>query len=257
MNVMNRDAQHAAIARAARFAATVCPSAEVVLLAGSAARGEATPYSDLDIIALFSALPSGAYREMHRFENHDFELFAHDIQTLTYFCREIEQPSGQPVLATMVVEGTEIVSTNSSLLAHARKICANTLQSGPPALTPEALESRRYALTDLLYSLLATPDEATRIACGSALYNALSDFSLRSASQWSASGKAIPKTLNRFDPALASRFSAAFSALFADSKMQLTEELVEIVLAPYGGLLRAGFRQIAPAGWREPTVIPS
>jgi hypothetical protein len=188
---------------------------------------------------------------MHRFEDHDFELFAHDLQTLAYFCREIERPSAQPVLATMVVEGIEVLSINPPLLVQARKICAATLQAGPPILTPEALPSRRYAITDLLNSLLASSDTASRMACGSALYSALSDFTLRAAGQWCASGKAIPKTIRRFDPALAARFSAAFSALFLESSTQPAQELVEAVLAPYGGLLRAGFRQTAPAEWRD------
>jgi len=252
LSAIDRNAHHAAIARASRFAAVVCPSAEVVLLAGSASRGEATPHSDLDIVALFNALPSGAYREMYKFENHDFELFAHDFQTLTYFCREMERPSGRPALASMVVEGIEILSTNSLLLAEARKACADTLQAGPPTLTADALQSRRYAITDLLSALLGATDQTTLIACGSTLYDALSDFSLRAAGHWSASGKAIPKALGRFDPALASRFFAAFSALFTHSNLQPAEELVDLVLAPYGGRLRAGFRQEAPAEWRDP-----
>jgi len=119
---------------------------------------------------------------MYRFEERDFELFAHDIETLAYFCQEIERPSGQPVLATMVIEGVEVLSTKSPLLEHARKICLDTLQAGPAPLASEALESRRYAITDLLFALLAAPDEASRIACGSAIRRFLRLHSPRSRS---------------------------------------------------------------------------
>jgi hypothetical protein len=248
---VSQEAQQNAVALAQRFGATFYPAAEVILLAGSASRGEASPTSDYDIVALYKALPEGASREMRTFEQRDFEVFAHDLGTLAYFCRELECPSGQPVLATMIIEGIEVISTSIPLLKSARQICREALQAGPSTLSTEALQSRRYVITDLLLCLLSPQDQAIQIACGSALYAALSDFALRAGGHWSAGGKAVPRTLKAVDPALANRFAAAFSSLFCESRTGLVEELVDAVLAPYGGLFRAGFRQTAPANWRD------
>jgi predicted nucleotidyltransferase len=43
-----------------RFASAHYPNASAALLAGSAARGEATRSSDYDVVLLFDGLPEGA-----------------------------------------------------------------------------------------------------------------------------------------------------------------------------------------------------
>jgi len=160
-----------------RFASAHYPNASAALLAGSAARGEATPTSDYDVILLFNKLPEGAWREMVNFEDHDFEVFAHDLATLSYFFKEIETTSGQPVLVKMVAEGVPIKSASPALVATAKQMALAALQSGPPALDRITLEQRRYAITDLAQALLAPRDEATILAIGTTLYTALADFS--------------------------------------------------------------------------------
>jgi hypothetical protein len=88
--------------------------------------------------------------------------------------------------------------------------------------------------------------EGVTIAVGAALYAALSDFALRAAGRWSATGKAIPRALAAMDPDLPARFTTAFTALFATRNAAALQSLVDAVLAPYGGRLRAGYRQVAP-----------
>ncbi len=63
------------------------------------------------------------------------------------------------------------------------------------------------------------------IATGAALHLALADFALRAAGRWSARGKAIPAALAAMDPALATRFTAAFAALFTtwDALLQVVD----------------------------------
>ena len=47
------------------------------------------------------------------------------------------------------------------------------------------------------------------------------------------------------------RVGVAFAALFATSDVVSVQDLVDAVLAPYGGRLREGFVQSAPAEWRD------
>jgi predicted nucleotidyltransferase len=234
-----------------RFVSACYQNAAAALLAGSASRGEATSNSDYDVVLLFDSLPDGAWREMVNFEGHDFEVFAHDLATLSYFFREIETPSGRPVLAKMVAEGLLIEPVSPDLAAAAKQAALAILQSGPPALDRAALELRRYAITDLALALSGPSDEATVLAIGSSLYTSLADFFLRAAGQWSATGKATPNALAAADPKTADQFTVAFSSLFKTGNVSSVQALVDAILAPHGGRMRAGFKQLAAASWRN------
>ena len=234
-----------------RLAATRYPSAAAALLAGSTARGEATPTSDFDVVLLFDKLPEGAWREMLSFEGRDFEVFAHDLATLSYFLREIEFASAKPVLAKMIAEGLPIKSAPLAIITTAKQMALATLQTGPPSLDETTLELRRYAITDLAQALSSPRDEATLLAIGTSLYTALAEFFLRAAGQWNATGKATPSALAATDPTIADQFASAFSSLFQTGDASSVQALVDAVLVPYGGRVRAGFKQQAPVSWRD------
>jgi predicted nucleotidyltransferase len=247
----NEESITEALKLVSRFVTGRHPNAAAALLAGSAARGEATSNSDYDVVLLFESLSEGAWREMVNFEGRDFEVFAHDLATLSYFFREIETPSGRPVLATMVVEGLPIESSSPDLVAAAKQIALDTLQAGPPALDETAFELHRYKITDLAQALWVSRDEATALAINASLYSALSDFFLRAAHQWSATGKATSRALAAADPKIADQFAIAFASLFKTGNAALVQTLVDDILAPHGGRMRAGFKQLAPPSWRD------
>jgi hypothetical protein len=226
------------------------PDAEAALLAGSRSSGEPVAGSDHDVVLLFRELASGAWRETTVFEGELIEAFAHDLGTLSYFCREIDRASGLPVLPTMVAEGIPALTQPSAMLELARQIAAETLRSGPPPLTVETIGARRYAITEMAATLADDRGKGVAITVGAALCTALADFALRAAGRWSATSKAIPRALAEMDPNLAEQFTTAFAALFTTSNAFPVQSLVETVLAPYDGRLRAGYRQIAPAAWR-------
>jgi hypothetical protein len=234
-----------------RFVACHYPAAEVALLTGSQSRGEATIGSDYDVVLLFGSLPDGAWREMVLFEGRHVEVFAHDLGTIAYFCREVDRPSGVPALPAMVAEGVSALPKSSSLLDAAREIACEVLRLGPFPLGDDAIRMRRYAITDLAAALQSDRDKGVLIATAAALYSALADFALRAAGNWSALGKAFPRALTAMDAALAEQFEAAFTTLFAAGDVGPVQALVDAVLAPYGGRLREGFRRGAPAAWRD------
>lgn len=239
-----------ALALVRRFILQCHTDAEAALLSGSRSRGEGAASSDYDVIMLFHEVPDGAWRETSRFEGNVIEIFAHDIGTLRYLCRNIDRPSGLPVLPTMLAEGIVAFSRSSALLEEAKQIAAETLASGPPPLAAETIRERRYAITELAATLTDERGDAVMISVGAALHIALADFSLRAAGRWSARGKAIPRALAAMDPTLAIKFSMAFTAPFATKDTTAVQSLVNAVLAPYGGQLRTGYRQTAPAAWR-------
>jgi hypothetical protein len=243
-----------ALSTISRFVALRYPTANVAILAGSRSRGEESSGSDYDVVLLFESLPSGAWREMTMFEGQYIEMFAHDLGTLAYFSRAVDQPSGIPALPAMVADGVVVMSRSLANLAAARELAAETLRSGPPPLDMNSMRSRRFAITDLASALQPDRDKHVLLAAAAALYTALADFALRAAKQWSASGKSLPRALTAMDPTLATQFEAAFTALFAAGDVGYVQDLVDAVLMPYGGRLREGFQQSAPAEWRDQIV---
>jgi predicted nucleotidyltransferase len=240
-----------AVSLASRFVATHYPGVDAAVLAGSRSRGEGSPQSDFDLVLLFPRLTHGAWREMVEFEGYHMEVFGHDLGTIRYFCRDVDRPSGRPVLPKMIVEGLVVSARSSDILNKARAVANDTLREGPPPITEGDVRARRYAITDLAVSLRGGREKHLLLAAGSALYGALADFALRASNQWSASGKAIPSSLAAADPVLSASFEAAFSALFCCNDVTLVQELVDRVLEPHGGRLRTGFRQQSPTAWRD------
>jgi hypothetical protein len=245
-----QEAMTGALDLARRFVSRHYPDVEAALLAGSRMRGEAASGSDHDVVLLFRALPEGAWRAMSLFEGRHIELFAHDLATLAYFCREVDRPSGIAALPTMIAEGVALVTRSATTLEAAKKLAHVTLRLGPPELDQAAIRARRYALTDLATALDGSRETHIRMAAGAALYTALADFALRAANRWSATGKTLPRVLRAMDADLALRFEAAFTSLFATGNVAPVQGLIDVILAPYGGRLREGFRQRAPAEWR-------
>src|SRR5687768_5804590 len=80
------------------------PEANVVFLAGSVVRGEATEYSDLDLVVIFEKVVAPR-RESFIFEEWPVETFVHDPSTLEYYFKENDGKDGIPSLMQMVSEG--------------------------------------------------------------------------------------------------------------------------------------------------------
>jgi hypothetical protein len=249
-------AVESALQRVRRFVTQCHPTAEAALLAGSRARRSGGADSDHDVVLLFASLPNGAWREMVLFEGHHIEAFAQDLGTLAYFCRELDRPSGRPVLPVMIAEGIAAFSRNSALLEAARKVANEMLRLGPPPLDAPAIRGRCYAITDLATKLRPDGPKNVLLAAGTALYCELADFALRANGHWSATGKAIPRALAMAGPGLAEQFETAFGDLFANGQVAPVQALVDAVLQPHGGRLREGYLQTAPAAWTDTPAKP-
>jgi Nucleotidyltransferase domain len=224
------------------------PDARVVFLAGSLVRGEGTSTSDLDLVVVFDHIPC-AYRESFIYENWPVEAFVHDSQTLEYFFREVDRPTGFPSLPTMVTEGVEIPGA-SEFSNGLKRMAARVLCEGPPTWSETDLKNSRYIITDLIEDIRdpRTPQELH--ATASLLYSALANHYFRSRNLWSAKGKTIPRRLNTVDPELAAKFLGSFDSLFLKCEAQEVISLAEGILEPEGGFLFQDHKLLAPESWR-------
>ena len=242
------------LAMAEKTLAERYPEAELAFLAGSVVRGDATATSDLDLVVVFRRLDR-AYRQSFTLDGWPIEAFMHDPQTLRYFMEEVDGPRGVPSLPAMIAEGIAIPDTTA--LALELKDCANAvLEAGPPPLSPEESDARRYAISDMAEDLVDPRSFIEARATGIQLYPLMADFALRARGEWSATGKTLPRRLAVADPELARAFEAAFDALFEGRDAAPVIALVERILQPHGGRLRDGYEALAPADWRKEQEPP-
>lgn len=223
------------------------PDVIAAFLAGSVAKGNAGPGSDIDAVLVYHHLPS-AVRETHERLGITVELFLHDPDTLAYFW-EADRRVGKPSLARMVANGLPVAG-DPGLIEELKRQAQAVLDGGPPELPEEENRSRRYAISDLAADLAQPRSPAEQLAIGARLYIDLADFTVRAAGAWTGSGKGLAKALMRLDPMLAATFEHAFGELFANQDPSEVLALVDLCLAPHGGRFMAGDRRPAPADWR-------
>lgn len=223
--------------------------ARLAFLAGSIVRGEATRFSDLDVVVIFEEMPR-AFRESFYFKELPVEIFAHTPETLNYFFYEIDRPGGIPSLAQMVSEGVAIPE-KTDLSEKLKRLAKECLKLGPPALSNEKLDALRYQITNLIDDIRDPRSKEELTGAATELYPALADFFLRANNFWSARGKTIARVLEKSDPGLRRNFVESFEELFVRGKAAKVIELAEKILAPHGGFLFEGPPLRASADWQK------
>ena len=189
------------------------PDSALVLLAGSVARDEATPASDLDPVIVFDRLEA-ARRESFETGGWPVEAFVHDPETIAWFAAEIER--------------------------------------GPAAWTPEDLESSRYLITALPSDLEGGGSRAELTATGVELHRALARHVFGTRRRWIPKRRRLPRELGGLSSELGTRFSDAFDDLFGRDDPAAAIGLGDAMPGEDGGRRFAGFSRHAPAGWRLP-----
>ena len=215
--------------------------AEAIFVAGSVVRGEASTYSDLDLVVLYAKVPV-AYRESFSHKDWPVEAFIHDPRTVTHFFRHVDRAAGLATLAEMISEGHEVPGP-TPITENLKSLASETLREGPPALTADEIQDRRYRISELIDDIREPKNRGELIASASALYNEFADYHFRSRRGWTGTGKALLRRMKKGDPTFARRFSDAFDELFATGQTAPVIALAEEVLAPQGGFLFEGYRR--------------
>lgn len=162
--------------------------ADAVLVAGSVVRGEASQHSDLDLVVIFPKVRA-AYRESFTHMGWPVEAFIHDLETLRYFFYRIDQPAGSSTLCEMVKEGLE-VPTACKATVEAKHLAGEVLLAGPPPLTFEEIEDRRYHISEMIDDLRDPRTRHELNAAAARVYGDLADFYCRSRGAWTKIGRA-------------------------------------------------------------------
>jgi len=242
------DSREAPQVVAARILADRYPDADCIFLAGSVIRGQATDYSDLDIVVVYEQVER-ARRESFIYASWPVEVFVHDPQTLDYFFRKVDRVSGVPSLADMVANGIAL-PTVTAIAMQARRLAMAILEEGPPPWSDRETATSRYLITDLVDDIRDPRSHEELVAALTRLYPAVAEHFLRANGWWSAKGKSIPRRLRQADPDFAKAFDDAFRSGFEGRGADPVIGLCQRALEPSGGWLFDGHALDAPDDWR-------
>jgi hypothetical protein len=237
---------------AARIKADRFEDADTILVAGSVATGRASPTSDLDLLVIYDRIDN-ARRQSFQYDGLMVDAFCHDLETINYFCWEIDRPSGVPTLPLMLEQGLELPPC-SPLTAVARATGEMVLAAGPLHLSEQEISQRRARIASLIDDLASARSDAERLASGVLLYGLLADSELRMANVWSGNGKGLYIAFERHDEALARKHHQSFDALFSGGDHKPVIEMAGAFLERTGGrIVRRS--EVAPQEWRKPLDI--
>lgn len=218
--------------------------AEAIFLAGSVGRGEATAHSDLDLVVIYPRV-SVAYRESFFHRDWPVEAFIHDADSLEFFFADVDPQLGRATLAEMIAEGHEVPGA-TDLTAKLKVRAAEILQAGPPSLSEEEIQDRRYHISELVDDLREPKNRGELIATAALLYSELADFYFRRRRGWTGNGKGLLRRMKKGDPVFARQFSEAFEDVFAQGQTSRLIELATGILGKDGGFLFDGYRREVP-----------
>jgi hypothetical protein len=238
---------------AARLLQERHPNAVLAFVAGSIVRGEATRFSDIDLIIVYPRVEH-AYRESLSFEGWPVECFVHDPATLRYFFEKFDAQGGDISLASMVMEGL-LLPEGSALGLQLKELARAHVARGPAPWSAEQLLNARYMITDLVDDLRAFRNKTELLGTLGALHEHLAALHFRANGQWTAARKHIPRRLAKSDPALAERWTRAFEEAMA-GQVNPVVALAEALLKPFGGFCFDGYKRDAPKDWRLESDTP-
>lgn len=219
------------------------PDALAVILAGSTAAGRATVSSDLDIAVLIGD-GGGTCRETIRFEGRVVELFVHTRAGLVeLFAADLAARRG--VLQSMYATGLVLVDVNGAA-GRARALAEAHLRDGPPALDPETVETKRYALTDALDDLADADDRIERLAVAGSVLSTAADLLCDHHRAWIGGGKWLPRRLLEADALRGRALLEGHLRLCESGDPVPIIDAASGVLDLVGGPLREGYRR----AWR-------
>jgi Nucleotidyltransferase domain len=212
-----------------------------IYFCGSAARGEETEFSDVDVIVLFNSI-THAQRETFREGGWLVDAQIHDPETLNYLMTS-DARLGSSIVAKMIVDAVLVprATRESDQVSH---IASQIVSAGPPS---QDFSGVRYMVGNIIADLKQSRDSHETLAIGVELYKILATFYFRSRQEWAVSKKMIPRALRVLDPGIEEKLHKAFLELFSGGCNGLVIEIAEDFLKPVGGPLYENFHMNYPA----------
>ena len=213
------------------------PKATAAVVGGSAASGDATAFSDLDLIVYGADLSTS--RETFKAGDWLVEAFVYnEIGLQQMFEHEISRR--RPVVLRICAEGVSLKDESGAarqLSTRAQRILA----AGPLPLSDYENERRRYQLSALADDLQDAEDGTERFLVAGLVATQAAELALLTAGKWFGAGKWLSRLLRSQLPDLASSFDDALEQARQGSIASLLA-FAHRALENAGGFLQADYR---------------
>lgn len=223
------------VGRAQSFVDVRYPQAIAAFLGGSAASGEATESSDLDILVVLpDRWTSVGFVETTECDGQIVEAFVYGLEALQSWMAKGRRDA-RPVLDRLVAGGVSLETgeVGRSIAAISRE----ALRAGPAPIDQEELNRRRYSLSAVTDDLVDALDPAIRRVLMAAAWKEAAELALLSNSGWLGTGKWLVRELRAHgDP-----FELASLAADEPADEQVLVKVCQAVLESVGGYLQIGF----------------
>ncbi len=217
------------------------PDALGGLVAGSTARGDDTPSSDLDLIVLLAGRPA-PMRRTERVQGRLVEFFVHTEDSFVAFVDRERLLRRSPLLH-MCAQGL-VIRDDDGRLARLQDLARDRCSTGPAGLTGDELDDRRYRLTALLDDLTDETDPVDRAALAAAVFTDVADLALVSRGHWTGTGRWLTRRLREIDPGLGERLAAGLQAA-VHGDVSALRSCGDAELDRIGGSLDSGYERHA------------
>jgi hypothetical protein len=231
------------LAAAQRVVDESFPHAVAAFLGGSVLTSHRTPTSDLDIVVVVDGPP---YRETVRAYGWLVELFVHTRTSLRHYWDKDALALRAPLLR-MCAEGQVLLSVDG-VAEDVQSEAQQRFLAGPPPVSRQVLEWRRYALTDLLDDLAGAKDPAELTYLAGSILTAASELALIDARSWLGTGKALRRALVELNKPLADQLVVAYRGVVTTGETAALDKVSREILARAGGPLSAGYRVAGEPG---------
>ncbi|MCI4142239.1 nucleotidyltransferase domain-containing protein [Streptomyces sp. MMS20-AI2-20] len=216
------------------------PEARTAFLGGSVVTGRRTATSDLDIVVLLHGAPA-PYRASLQYSGWPVEMFVHTEATWHAYVERELRKRRSPLL-WMCADGLLLFDTDglgARLAAQARKLTA----AGPPPVSAEEIDDRRYAITDLLDDLAGSDDQSERLFIATELVRRTGELALAVGGSWGGGGKWLARRLETTAPGLSTRLHHGLQEVL-DGRAETLVAVVDEVLGQTGGRLWFGYKRV-------------
>lgn len=169
------------------------PDALAAYLGGSAATGQATPTSGLDIFVLLDERSEEiSFVEATPHQGWLVEAFVYTPSSAGRWIKK-GRAERRPVLDSLIGTGLPLTQTDVTPQWADRSRAA--LAAGPPGADPTDVDARRYALSALVDDLEDTTDSAETFAIQSSAFREAAELALLVDRRWLGTGKWLVRNL--------------------------------------------------------------
>ncbi|RIW28690.1 nucleotidyltransferase domain-containing protein [Bacillus salacetis] len=212
---------------------------EVVWIGGSAAKGNLTKESDIDLVIIDEA-------ETPRLQCYEFQGWKIEAFIYTALSLELQFQAaryrGIPTIIRMCADGL-LIKDERGTGKEVTERAVSLFEQGPERWSEGRIGEAKYQITDHLSDFRSSEDFEESVFILNKLVSTLAEMVLKAEGKWTGEGKWFARELRSYDHELSGKLvSSSRHFMQTEDKNELIS-LIHSVLDQYGGELFEGHRE--------------